>query len=135
MLLGMLRATFASWPTRRWLLLAALAPALLAVFTALAGTGPAGASPAWLALVLVAALVGAAVLASYVPARGLALELGCTPCAIMSGMTVLGASMAMRNYGTGIEGPAVAVAVTLFGLTQRLSQPATCPTPSTSRRP
>ena len=129
MLFPMLRENLANWPTRRWLVMAALTPALLLLFVDLAGVGRAATSGGWFALALLASIVGAAVLASYVPARGLDLELGCTPCAVMAALTVFGASMAMRNYGGGIEGPALAVAVTLFGLTQRLTQPATCPTP------
>lgn len=35
----------------------------------------------------------------------------------------------MYKYGADIAGPLVASAVLLFGLTQRMNQPATCETP------
>ena len=103
---------------------------MLALLVSAAGTDLASAGPGWVFLTVIAAVTASLVLSSYVPASGLRLELGCTACGILAGLTVLGATMAMRNYGTGIEGPAVAMALTLFGLTQRLSQPATCPTPT-----
>jgi hypothetical protein len=77
-----------------------------------------------------AAVLGAGVLASYVPVVGRGLELGCTPCAMMSALTLVGATIALRNYGPDVAGPLVAGAVLLFGLTQRMSQPATCATPA-----
>lgn len=118
-----------AWPKRRWVAAAVLAPVVAAVLFAAGGTpGAGGASPAWPVLVLVAAALGAGVLASYLPATGRGLELGCSPCAVMSGLTLVGATMAMRNYGADLAGPLVAAAILLFGLTQRLSQPATCAT-------
>jgi hypothetical protein len=61
-----------------------------------------------------------------VPLAGRGLDLGCSPCATLSALTVVGASLAMSRYGADIAGPLVASAVLLFGLTQRVSQPATC---------
>lgn len=119
-----------SWPHRRLVAAALLLPLVLALFLGAAETDIPGAGPGWLALTVVASATAALVLSSYLPTTGARLELGCTPCGILAGLTVLGATMAMRNYSTGIEGPAVAVALTLFGLTQRLGQPATCATPS-----
>lgn len=82
--------------------------------------------PGWYAAVLVAAALGAGVLASYVPVAGRGLDLGCTPCATLAALTLVGATMALRNYGADIAGPLVAAAVLLFGLAQRMNQPATC---------
>lgn len=126
----MSRALLAAWPARRLAVAALLVPVVLALFLSAAGTDLRDAGAGWVVLALAASTTAALVLASYLPSSGLRLELGCTPCGILAGMTVLGATMAMRNYGTGIEGPAVAVALTLFGLTQRLGQPAACPTPT-----
>jgi hypothetical protein len=41
-------------------------------------------------------------------------------------MTVGGAAIALDSYGPSLVGPAVAIAATLFGLTQRLGQPDAC---------
>ena len=120
----------ATWPRRRFVAAALLLPLVLTLFVSASGADLGVASAGWLVLVLAASTVAALVLSSYLPAAGLRLDMGCTPCGIMAGLTVLGATMAMRNYGTGIEGPAVALALTLFGLTQRLGQPGACPTPA-----
>lgn len=117
-----------TWPRRRLGAAALLLPLVVALLLGAAGTDLTQAGLGWAALTLVASTIAALVLSSYLPASGRRLEMGCTPCGILAGLTVLGATMAMRNYGTGIEGPAVAAALTLFGLTQRLSQPETCPT-------
>jgi hypothetical protein len=119
-----------TWPRRRLLAAVLLLPLVFALFLNAAGADLRGAGPGWLALTLVASAVSALVLSSYLPLSGRHPELGCTPCGILAGLTVLGATMAMRNYGTGIEGPAIAGAITLFGLTQRLGQPASCPSPA-----
>lgn len=125
----MLRAVGADWFRRRTLVTATLTP-VQATGLALASGVDAGAlSVAWLLLALVAAALSAAVLASYVPRRGLRPELGCTPCAAMSVLTVLGGFVAVANYGDSVLGPLVAAAVTLFGLTQRLGQVQVCDTP------
>jgi hypothetical protein len=83
----------------------------------------------WYAGAVVAAVLGAAVLASYVPLAGRRLDLGCTPCGTLAALTLVGATMALRSYGSELAGPLVAIAVLLFGLTQRMSQPTTCVTP------
>jgi hypothetical protein len=113
---------------RRKVAVVLLTPALAVVFLAAAGLRVPAVSSLWLVLVAVSAVLGAAVLATYVPHRGLRPEVGCTPCAAMSAMTVVGAVMALRAYGPALTGPALAVAVTLFGLTQRLGQVDTCAT-------
>ncbi len=46
-------------------------------------------------------------------------------------LTVLGAVLVLRDAGPALTGPALAAALTLFGLGQRVSQPAVaCPTPA-----
>ena len=112
-----------------------LTPVLAAVLLAAAGPGHPAIPGLWLPLVAVAAVLGAAVLATYVPNSGVRPEVGCTPCAAMSAMTVVGAVMALRSYGPALTGPALAVAVTLFGLTQRLGQVDTCATAGTAPPP
>src|SRR5687768_5225625 len=113
-------ATLLAWPRRRRLAVLALTPVLAGAFLAVSGTPVADGSAAWLLLVAVAAALGAAVLASYLPRTGLRPQLGCTPCAAMSAMTVVGAAVALNTYGSALIGPALAVAATLFGLAQRL---------------
>lgn len=127
----MVLSTLAGWPRRRWLVAAVLVPllgGLMGAATARPGVQP-GADPVWWALLGFAVLAAAGILASYVPARGLRPELGCTPCAAVSALTVVGALMALQGSAGDLTGPAVATAVTLFGLTQRLGQPAVCPAP------
>lgn len=75
-----------------------------------------------LAAVAVAAL-GAGTLARYVPTVGARLDLGCTPCAVASGLSV---PIAIGVLAAGMAPLAVAVAA--FGLVQRLRQPDACPT-------
>lgn len=120
---------------RRRLAVALGSPALVAVLLAAVGTDPAAMQPLWLFLVAVAAVLGAAVLATYVPHRGLRPEVGCTPCAAVSAATVLAAALLLHSYGPSLTGPVLAVAVTLFGLTQRLGQVDACATVGTPPPP
>ena len=126
----MIRSLLDAWPTRRRVAAALLLPLVAVWFVVVGGSTQASPSPAWYALVTVAAVFGAGVLASYVPVEGRGLDLGCTPCAMMSALTLVGATIALRNYGSDVAGPLVAGAVLLFGLTQRMSQPTTCATPA-----
>ncbi len=126
----------AAWPRRRWLTFAVLLP-LLGLLLAAAARPVAGPGPtpgAWV-LVAVAAVAGAATLASYVPARGLRPDVGCTPCATVSGLTVVAGLMAVQGAGADPTGPALAAAATLFGLVQRLKEPAVCPSPTADAAP
>jgi hypothetical protein len=122
------------WVPRRRLALTVLLP-LVAVWFVLVGQDSAQvALPLlWYAVLAPAVLLGAAVLATYVPVAGRGLDLGCTPCAMLSGLTLVGASIALHTYAADLVGPLVAGAVLLFGLTQRMSQPATCPAPVRER--
>lgn len=115
------------WPTRRLVALVVLLPVVGAWFLTAAAVSVGQASAAWTAVGVLASVTGAAVLASYVPTEGRRPEVGCSPCATMAAVSLVGATIALHHYGAGIEGPAVAFAVTLFGLTQRLTQPRTCP--------
>jgi hypothetical protein len=120
---------------RRKASVALLTPVLAASFLAASGLGLRATTAPWLLLVAVAATLSAAVLASYVPRRGLRPEVGCSPCAAMSALTVVGAAMALGYYGPSLLGPALAVAVTLYGLTQRIGQADTCATPAGPQAP
>jgi len=118
------------WPPRRWVVTALAAPALTWLLVTVAPVAPAtGRGAAWWVLVLATALAGSGTLASYVPASGRRLELGCSPCAMLSALTVVGAVMVVRGSGGDPAGPVLALAVALFGLGQRLAQPPVCPTP------
>lgn len=122
----MIRTLLDAWPARRRMAAVLLLPVVTTWFLILGGSPQLAPSTWWYALVLVAAVLGAGVLASYVPVAGRSLDLGCTPCASLSGLTLVAAAMALRSYGADVAGPLVAVAVLLLGLAQRMSRPATC---------
>ncbi len=124
----MIRSLVAAWPARRRVALLLLLPVVAAWFVSLGRASVTPPSPWWYVVTLVAAVLGAAVLATYVPVVGRRPDLGCSPCATMSALTLVGATVALRNYGADVAGPLVAGALLLFGLTQRMSQPATCAT-------
>ena len=111
---------------------AAVAPVLFVGLSAVSGgVHPVGA-PVWTALVALIATVGAAVLATYVPAAGSWRHpaIGCTPCAVVAGLTVL-ASAAVLNAGPGeVPSAVLALLVAGFGLVQRLRDPGACARPS-----
>jgi hypothetical protein len=117
-----------SWPGRRWLTATLAAPAVGLLLLSASGTAG-GATGAFYALTAVAAVLGGLIVASYVPVVGRGIDVGCSPCAVMAGVTVIGATVAMNTYETSLLGPLVAAAVMLFGLTQRLGQPTACATP------
>jgi len=120
-------APFTTWPRRRWTVAAVTAPLLGVVFALVAGPPPATDVLWWLGL-LAAAGVGSLVLASYVPATGWRPDLGCTPCAAMSGVTLFAAVYAFGTFGAEVSAPLVGLVATGFGLVQRLTQPETCET-------
>ena len=125
----MIPISLRAWPRRRWAVVLVATPLLAVGYARASGMPSAALSGWWVVLDLVAALVGAAVVASYVPASGLRLDLGCTPCAAVAALSLPAAAVAVGSNGALLVGPALAVAVTLFGLTQRLAQPVTCVTP------
>lgn len=125
-----------AWPTRRRVAAAVLLPVLATWFVVVGGSSGGSPSAGWYAVTVLAGVLGAAVLATYVPVAGRSLDLGCTPCAAMSALTVVGATLLLQSYGPELTGPLLASAVLLFGLAQRMNQPATCaavPPPTTSR--
>lgn len=125
----MVRSTLAQWSHRRWVAMALAVPVLTALYVRAAGTPLGQLSGAWLALGAVAATVGAAVLATYVPAEGWHLEWGCSPCAAVAGLSLLGSLIAVSTYGAMAVGPGLAAAVSLYGLSQRLAPSAGCGLP------
>lgn len=104
---------------RRTVAWAVLAAALTGALLALLRPSDTLGGPA----TVVVAVLGAGTLARYVPTVGRRPDLGCTPCAVASGLSV---PIAIGVLAAGMAPLAVAVAA--FGLVQRLRQPDTCPT-------
>jgi hypothetical protein len=100
-----------------------LAPALLALLTQAGGGWTDAATPLWLGLLGATAVVGALTLATYVPSRGESWRdtLGCSPCAVVSGGTVLAAAFLVGQAPHQVGMALPALAVVLFGLVQRTS--------------
>lgn len=121
-------AVLTRWPRRRWLAAFVALPFVAAFFTGAAGVALDDAGLAWALLLLAAGVMGAGILATYVPRPGVRPGLGCSACAAVSGLTVLGAALALDTYGGQLSGPLLAVALTGFGLSQRLRQEAACTT-------
>ncbi len=124
--------TFTAWTRRRWVTAAVLAPGLAALFAAAAPTRPPTTAAGWWAGLLLAAGVGSLVLASYVPVLGRRPDLGCTPCAAVSGVSLVGAVLAFASYGPQAGAPLLATVATGFGLMQRVTRQRSCapPTPA-----
>ncbi|MGZ4749362.1 MAG: hypothetical protein ACXVYY_19965 [Oryzihumus sp.] len=114
------------WPRRRWLAFPAAAALLAGGYLAAVGVPVAYLRAAWFALALVAAGLGAAVLVSYLPATGWRPDVGCSPCAAVTSLTVLGSLVAVATYGPSLVGPGLGAALTLFGLVKRLGEPDRC---------
>ena len=110
-----------------------MTPLLGAAFVKLAGTPLGDPSIGWFTLMSLAAILSAGVLGSYVPREGFRPDLGCAPCAVMPVATVVGAMIAVNTYGAAVVGPALAAAITLFGMTQRLSNVNSCDVPADPR--
>lgn len=122
-------AVLLTWPQRRFRAMVLLVPLLGTALVLASGADLGAVTPAWIAFTVTAATTGGAVLASYLPATGRKLEIGCSPCATMAALSVVGELMAMHTYGSLWIGPALAIAVSLFGLTQRLGDSTTCAVP------
>jgi hypothetical protein len=118
-----------AWPPRRWLALVVLVPALGALMLAVTRPAQLAAGPGWWVLLAVTVLAGAGTLASYVPASGLRPDTGCTPCAAVSALTVVAAVALLSDAGPDLTAVALAAAVSIFGLGQRISQPRACVSP------
>ncbi len=121
-------AVFRTWPRRRWVAALLALPFTVAAFIGAAGVPVGTAGQGWLAMVLLAATLGALTLASYVPQRGVRPDVGCSPCAAVSGLTLVGAAILLDGNGGDVSGPLLAVAATAFGLVQRVRQQPTCAT-------
>jgi hypothetical protein len=113
---------------RRWVTAAGLTIPLMGVYGSVGPSWVVGwAVPA----ALLCAVAAAVVLASYVPQPGSDrwLEVGCSPCAVMGGATVVG-SLLMRSTAPLDPGIAVvAFMLLVFGLVQRLRDTAACAVP------
>ncbi|MBE7701617.1 hypothetical protein H9623_15095 [Oerskovia sp. Sa1BUA8] len=117
------RPARATWGRRRLVVGAVLVPGLLALLVQAGGGWTAAVTPAWLGLVVAVAVTGALTLASYVPASGETWRdtLGCSPCAVVSGGTVLAAAFLLGQAPHQVGMVLPALAVVLFGLVQRTS--------------
>lgn len=123
----------AAWTSRRRVAVALLAPILFVLLVGAAGGWAPTNGPAWIALVALVALAAAATLATYLPQPGAGhrLDLGCTPCAAAAALSVLGAGVVLGTTAHDLSTAGLALVVAGFGLTQRLTNPSTCPTPRT----
>ena len=117
-----------SWPLRRLAAVAVLSPLLFVLLTSVAGGLTPGATLGWTALVALTALAGAATLATYLPrpGAGRTLEIGCTPCAAVAALSVLGAAVVLSTSPHDVSTAFLALVIVGFGLTQRLTNPSTC---------
>lgn len=111
---------------RRLVVAGVLWPALLAVTSTVAG----GDGDVSLPLLGLFALVGAALLATYLPLTGpwYHLQAGCTRCAVVAGGSVPLGLVLLSSEPLERVTVLMALAVVSFGLAQRLRDPATCPT-------
>jgi hypothetical protein len=111
-----------------------LAPVLFVAVTTLADGWTAG--PGWLGVVAVASVVAGGTLASYVPLPGTGrrLDIGCTPCAAVAALTVLGAAGVLTSMEHTVPNAVLALGVAGFGLFQRLTSNTACDVP-VERRP
>lgn len=114
-----------AWPRRRWAVAALTAGPLGAAFLAAGGGG----APwwGWVAAV-VAGLLGGLLLASYVaaPGAGRLVDVGCSPCAVAAGSTLL-LALAARGGAPDNAGMAVlGLALLAGGLRQRLADSSSC---------
>ncbi|MBL0886251.1 hypothetical protein [Myceligenerans indicum] len=115
----------------RRVVVGALATPPLVAWYLTAGGGIGAAGAVFAALVLVSAALAATTLASYVPARGGTWRgtLGCGPCDLVAGATVLAAPMLLSLQPLSASMAVVAVVATAFGLFQRrTTSTSTCST-------
>lgn len=120
------------WPQRRIIAVAVFSPLLFAMLIAAAGGWAPSSALTWTALVALMAFMAAATLATYLPrpGAGRTLELGCTPCAIVAALSVLGAAVVLNTAPYDVSTALLALVIIGFGLAQRLTNPSTCATPS-----
>jgi hypothetical protein len=121
-----------AWPLRRLVVAASLSPVLFTLLVGVAGGWAPLAAPGWTALVALVALGAAATLATYLPrpGAGRTLDLGCTPCAAVAALSVLGAAGVLSTAPHDVSTAVLALVIVIFGLTQRLTNPSTCAAPT-----
>jgi hypothetical protein len=108
-----------------------LTPMLFVGLVGAAGGWAPGVGPEWPALVALVALAAAATLATYLPQPGAGhrLDLGCTPCAAVAALSVLGAGAVLSTTAHETSTAGLALVIVGFGLTQRLTSPSSCAAP------
>jgi hypothetical protein len=116
------------WSARRRLVTVIAFPLLLVVY---ASFGPFWAIWWAVPVALLSAGLAAAILASYVPepGSGRLVDVGCTPCAMVAGASVLG-SLVLRDtrpLDAGIA--AMALGLLVFGMAQRIGGAVSCAVP------
>ena len=121
-----------AWPLRRLVAVAVLTPVMLALLVEVAGGWAPGATLGWTALLALVSLAAAATLATYLPrpGSGRRLDVGCTPCAAVAALSVLGAAGVLSRAPHDVSTAVLALVIVGFGLTQRLTNPSTCAAPS-----
>ena len=119
----------AAWPLRRRMAVGLIAPVLFVLMVAASGGWAPTTLPGWTSLVAGVALTCATTLATYLPrpGTGLRLDLGCTPCAAVAAVTVLGSFGLLNSAPHDVSTAVLALGVSAFGLVQRLNNPSTCP--------
>jgi hypothetical protein len=120
--------TLRSWSSRRWTAAAVAFLPLVAVYLV---EGPSWG--VWWAVpgALLPAAFASLIVASYVPepGSGRLVEVGCSPCAVVAGASILG-SIILRDTSPSDAGTAVVALLLLgFGLAQRLVGAGTCSVP------
>lgn len=120
-----------AWPLRRVVVASVLSPVLLALLVSAGGGWAPGLAPGWTGLVGLIALAAAATLATYLPRPGAGrrLDVGCTPCAAVAALSVLGAAFVLGTAPHDVPTAVLALGVAGFGLRQRLTGPSTCVAP------
>lgn len=115
---------------RRRVLAAALLAPVLAGVVAVSTGALAHAAPGRLVVVALLGLLGAAVVATYLPVSGpwYPLHAGCTRCAVVAGLSLPVATMVLASDPLDTGTAMLALAAVTFGLGQRLRDPGTCPT-------
>jgi hypothetical protein len=122
------------WPLRRWVAAAVVTVPLAGLYLT---QGPS--ADIWWSVpaALVCGALASLVLASYLPLPGSGrwIDLGCSPCATVAAMTVLG-SFILRDGAPSEVGMSLLAALMLvFGLVQRLSGGGVCAVPVIPTRP
>ena len=124
----MFARTRAALPPRRLVVVAVLAPALMAVLVGVAGSTDTAPTPEWTALVGLVSLAAATTLATYLPrpGAGLRLDVGCTPCASVAALSAVFAAAVLNSTPHDVPTAILALGVAAFGVRQRLTDPSAC---------